>query len=97
MNEINEKFAEYMNKVKELDINGKRREVCDSIFDFAKKIDGFAKMDNIQIHYIQNEEINDLYKDEVSEDDFLEGIIVYIEILKNMVGEYILQKENKTN
>ena len=48
--------------------------------------------DGIELHYLNNREINDLFKQNLSEDDYLEAMLVYFEMIKNMVGEYLLNK-----
>ena len=94
MDEINEQFNQFVEKVKSLDINGKRKELYDSLFHFAKIVEEMAKNDGIELHYLQNREIDDLYNENLSEDDYLEAMLVYFEIVKNMVGEYLLYKNN---
>ena len=93
MDEINQEFQEYMDAVKALDTKGKRKELYDSLFHFAKTIQELAQKEGIELHYLQNREIEDLYNENLSEDDYLEAMLVYFEILKNMVGEYLLNKQ----
>ena len=93
MEDINYKLNEYINEVKKLDINGKRKELFDSLYELANYIQNFANNDGIELHYLNNREIDDLYKQNLSEDDYLEGMLVYFEIVKNMIGEYLLNKQ----
>lgn len=93
MNEINETFNNYMNEVKKLDTNGKRKELYDSLMNLGNSIVELAKMEGIELHYLQNREIDDLYNENLSEDDYLEAMLVYFEMIKNMVGEYLLAKQ----
>lgn len=92
MNEINNAFNNYMNEVKKLDTNGKRKELYDSLMNLGNSIVELAKMEDIDLHYLQNREIEDLYNENLSEDDYLEAMLVYFEMIKNMVGEYLLSK-----
>lgn len=92
MNELNESLNEYIESVKELDTNSKRQELYESLIDFGQTIQELAQDDDIQLHYLNNKEIDDLYNNNLSEDDFLEAMLVYVEMIKNMVGEYLLQK-----
>ncbi len=93
MDEINETFNNYMNEVKKLDTNGKRKELYDSLMNLGNSIVELAKMEGIELHYLQNREIDDLYNENLSEDDYLEAMLVYFEMIKNMVGEYLLAKQ----
>lgn len=92
MNEVNNAFSNYMNEVKKLDTNGKRKELYDSLMNLGNSIVELAKMEGIELHYLQNREIDDLYNENLSEDDYLEAMLVYFEMIKNMVGEYLLSK-----
>lgn len=93
MDELNTAFANYMNDVKKLDTNGKRKELFDSLMDFGNSIVQLASKEGIELHYLQNREIQDLYNENLQEDDFLEAMLVYFEMIKNMVGEYLLAKQ----
>ena len=92
MNELNESLNEYIEAVKELDTTSKRQELYESLIDFGKSISEIAQEDDIELHYLSNKEVEDLYNDNLSEDDFLEAMLVYVEMIKNMVGEYLLNK-----
>lgn len=92
MNEINNAFNNYMNEVKKLDTNGKRKELYDSLMNLGNSIVELAHMEDIELHYLQNREIDDLFNSNLSEDDYLEAMLVYFEMIKNMVGEYLLSK-----
>ena len=89
MNEINESFNEYINELKKLSINEKRDELILSIKELIAEFEFLAERDKIKLHYLKNREILDLNKDYVSEDDFIEAAIVYIEVAKNLMGEYL--------
>ena len=92
MEELNKSFEEYMNEFKLLDIKGKRNEIIDSIKELIAVFDKLASNDNIELHYLKNREINDLKNKVVSEDDFLEAELVYLEVAKNLIGEYLVKK-----
>ena len=93
MDELNTAFANYMNDVKKLDTNGKRKELFDSLMDFGNSIVQLASKEGIELHYLQDREIHDLYNENLQEDDVLEAMLVYFEMIKNMVGEYLLAKQ----
>ncbi len=92
MDEINNAFNNYMNEVKKLDTKGKRKELYDSLMNLGNSIVELAKMEGVELHFLQNREIEDLYNENLSEDDYLEAMLVYFEMIKNMVGEYLLSK-----
>lgn len=92
MNEINEVFGKYIEEVKKLDTNGKRKELYDSLMNLGNSIVELARMEGVELHYLQNREIEDLFNRNLSEDDYLEAMLVYFEMIKNMVGEYLLSK-----
>ncbi len=82
-----------MNEVKKLDTKGKREELYDSLMNLENSIVELPSMEGIQLHYLQNKEINALYNENLNEDDFLEAMLVYFEMIKNMVGEYLISKQ----
>lgn len=92
MNEINDAFNNYMNEVKKLDTNGKRKELYDSLMSLGNSIVELAKIEGVELHYLQNRELEDLYNENLSEDDFLEAMLVYFEMIKNIIGEYLINK-----
>jgi len=92
--ELQSSFTEYIDTVKLLPLNEKKQEVIDSIKGLIANIDMIAQTDNKELHYLKSEEINDISKEPVSDDDYVEALLVYIEVAKNMLGEYLLYKEN---
>ena len=92
MEELNKAFNEYMQEFKKLDTKDKRREVVTSIKELIVAFDKLAQADNIELHYLRSPEVQDLKKENVSEDEFLEAELVYIEVAKNMIGEYLEYK-----
>lgn len=92
MEELNNLFNEYINEFKKLDTMEKRNEVINSIKELIVVFEQLATKDNINLHYLKNNEITDLKKKDVSEDDFLEAEIVYLEVAKNLIGEYLDNK-----
>ena len=92
MNEVNQAFNDYIEAFKKLDTQSKRDEIINSIKETIALFETLADQDHIPLHYLRNGEIKDLNKDEVSEDDFLEATIVYLEVAKNIIGEYLDHK-----
>lgn len=93
MEELNKLFDEYMEEFKKLDTPKKRDEIINSIKQLIVAFEQLAISDHIELHYLKNNEIKDLKRDNVSEDDFLEAELVYLEVAKNLIGEY-LEKKN---
>jgi len=89
MSELNESFNEYINELKKLPTEEKRNELIDSIKELIAGFEFLADRDNVKLHYLKNKEILDLNKEFVSEDDFIEAAIVYVEVAKNIIGEYL--------
>lgn len=89
MGDLNLAFSDYIRCFKELSTSGKRKEVINSLKEFIAIIDYVASLEKIKLNYLQNNEIKDLFEDNVSEDDFLEAVLVYIEVAKNLAGEYM--------
>jgi len=94
MEEKNRVFKEYIEAFKELDTDRKREEFIKSLKDFIVIFDSLAQQDNIKIEYMHSNEILDLQKENLSEADFIEASVVYLEIAKDIIGQYLMQKEN---
>lgn len=92
MNDLNNSFNEYINAFKGLDTLQKRKEVINSIKEIIVFFQKLAIKDSIELEYLKNREIYDLKKDNISEDDFLEAEIVYLEVAKNIIGQYLDKK-----
>ena len=95
MEELNLAFNNYIEEVKKLDTLGKRNELINSVKQLIAIFESFAKDDNIELHFLKNSEILDLNNPSVSEDDFIEAALVYLEVAKNIIGEYLLIKEQR--
>ena len=89
MNKLNESFNEYINELKKLPIVEKRNELIDSIKELIAGFEFLAERDNVKLQYLKSKEILDLNNEIVSEDDFIEAAIVYVEVAKNLIGEYL--------
>ena len=87
MDELNIEFNNYIEEFRKLDTNLKREELIKQIKDFIAILTVIAKEDNLDVEYLKSREILDLNKESISEDDFLEAAMVYIENAKNIVGQ----------
>lgn len=92
MEELNEAFGEYMEAYKALDIPSKRKEIINATKELIVVFEQLATKDNIELQYLRSREINDLKEENTTEDDFLEAELVYLEVAKNMIGQYLDKK-----
>lgn len=88
-NELNVTFDQYMAEFKKLSIEKKRDEIINSLKELIVLFEELSRSENLQVKHLKSREINDLKNNNVSEDDFLEGELVYIEDAKNMIGTYL--------
>lgn len=51
-----------------------------------------ATNEGVDTNFLKNKEILDLQKEFVSEDDFIEASLVYLENAKNIIGEFLEKK-----
>ena len=86
---LNETFNEYLSEFKKLSVTEKRNEIIDNLKEFIAIFDSLASREGIKINYLKSNEIKDLYDKNVSEDDYLEGIFVYFEVAKSILGQYL--------
>lgn len=93
MDELNLAFNEYIEEVKKLDTVAKRDELINSIKQLIAVFETLAEDEKIEINFLKNREILDLKSENVSEDDFIEATLVYVEVAKNIIGEYLLKRE----
>ena len=87
--ELNTTFNNYINEVKKLDTTSKRNELINSVKEIITLFQNLVSKDNIEIHYLKSKEILELSKQTMSEDDFIELTLIYVEVAKNIIGEYL--------
>ncbi len=92
MEEVNQAFKEYMEVYKTLSIPEKRDEIINSTKELIVVFEQLAQQDHIPLEFLKSREINDLEGKNTSEDDFLEAELVYLEVAKNIIGQYLEQK-----
>ena len=88
MDELNVQFNNYVEEFKKLDINSKRGEFIRLLKEFVVMLSVIAKNNGVEVSFLKNNEILDLQKENVSEDDFIEAALVYLENAKNIIGEF---------
>ncbi len=89
MKELEQSFYEYIEEVKKLDIKSKREELLNSIKEIIVAYSALAQNEGINLNPLRSQEILDLKEGTESEDDFLEASIAYLEVAKNLMGEYL--------
>ena len=97
----NDKFNEYIEKFKLLPLQKKKKKTVDEIKLLLATIEKLKTDMNINEDIIFNREILDLNSDNISDDDFVEAMFVYINMIEESLGHYVnmivemLYKEEK--
>lgn len=94
MEERNVVFKEYIESFKNLHDDDKKDVLVESVKELIAIFDQFSKNNNISLEYMHSKEILDLNKENVSDSDFLEAIFVYLEVSKDLIGQYLIKQEN---
>lgn len=92
MEELNILFNDYVDKFKQMDINSKRKEFLDVLKEFLSMLSVISNNEGLNVDYLKSREILDIKQDEITEDDFIEACLVYLENSKNIIGTLL---ENK--
>lgn len=88
---MKEAYNDYIEKYKDLTSNEKREEILEKIRDMIEVLGGFSNINDDLI----NREIIDLKQNEINEDDYLEGIFVYLNILEDLIANSIINLQEK--
>lgn len=91
---IQAKFDLFMREFKKQSPTDKKMEIINSLKELIEVLDMVCQMQGINVEYVKSLEINDLNTDYVSEDDFLEGCLVYIENVKNIISQFLIEKSD---
>lgn len=92
MEELNTLFNDYINNFKQMDINSKRKEFLEVLKEFLAMLSVISNNEGLNVEYLKSREILDIKQDNISEDDFIEACLVYLENSKNIIGTLL---ENK--
>lgn len=87
MLERKEIFAQYIIDFKKLSIESKKQEIIYSLKELLAVFDALSIDEGIKLEYLKSNEILETN----TEDDFLEAILVYLEITKDVIGQYLLK------
>ncbi len=97
----NNEFNDYIEKFKLLPLQTKKEKTIDEIKLLLATIEKLKTDININEELIFNREILDSTSDNISDDDFVEAVFVYIHMIEESFGHYankiieILYKEEK--
>ena len=83
-----ENFDEYMNYYKSLTLKEKQSIVVDQLKMLATLTNNMCEELNIKNEMIMNRELLDISKEEYTEDDFSEAIIVLINSIQNSLCDF---------
>ncbi len=88
---LNELFNDYIEEFKKLDTKDKRKHLIGTTKELLDTFEELAHIDNIKINYLKsNEVISD--DEDISEEEFLKRELIYLEAAKNVIGQYLQQK-----
>ena len=85
-------FYNYIEEYKKLSIQEKKDEFIVALKELFIIFEGFAESDNIKVDLLKSKEVVDLKSNSVSEDDYLEAVMSYLEIAKDVMGQYLMEK-----
>lgn len=83
---MKEIYNDYIEKYKQLTYNEKREEILEKIRDMIEVLGNFTNINDDLI----NREIIDLKQNTINEDDYLEGLFVYLNILEDLIANSII-------
>ena len=89
MEELKESYDKYIEVYTKLNLYDKREEIISKLKYLIASLQLLHQDKKINDDLLMNREILDLNKDNVSEEDFLEGIFVYIHILEDTIAKVL--------
>ena len=99
MKEVNIAFDNYIEEFKKISTKEKFNEIISSLKELITFFDFLATSENVNLKYLKSKELLDLKNENPTQDDYLEAILVYIEVSKNLIAQYldpsILENSNK--
>lgn len=88
---MKEIYNDYIEKYKQLTYNEKREEILEKIRDMIEVLGNFTNINDDLI----NREIIDLKQNIINEDDYLEGLFVYLNILEDLIANSIINFQDQ--
>lgn len=89
MKDLEIAFNNYIEEFKKLETAEKRKELTKSIKEMIVAFTALAQNEGINLNPLKSKEVLELKDGQETEDDFLEAAIAYLEITKNLIGEYL--------
>lgn len=86
-----EVFSAFMNEFLKLDTYQKNEEIIEKQKIILAFLVGFATKHGIEFNLFKNKEINIINEENISNDDYLEAMMVYLQNIEELVG-LILKK-----
>lgn len=87
-------FDNAVNEFDNLSVNDKKKRIIDEIKLMIVVIEKICIERKIDYRTIKSKEILALKEENVSEDDYLTALYVYVEYLKEVMGSYLSQEIN---
>lgn len=82
-------FDEVLINYKNMSVADKRMKIIDNVKYMIAFLEKICDEKKINYRKISSREVLDLKNGYESEDDYLEGLFVYINVLKEMLGSYL--------
>lgn len=90
----NQEFNDYIEKFKKISVKKKKQITVKEMKKIVAFISLLQEKCNVPKKILFNKEILDTNNDDVSEEDFVEAMFVYANIIKEAFSEYVSYKED---
>jgi hypothetical protein len=89
MDDINVEFKDLVNKYVELDTDQKRKELIDEVKLMIVVFEKVCNDNGIKYNQLKSREVLDLKDGNTTENDYLEALFVYVQVLKELIGNFL--------
>lgn len=79
-------FDNYISEFVKLDHDAKNKEIIEKQKVIMALLAKYAMNKNISFNFLKSKEINDLINEQVTNDDYLEAIMVYMQNIEELIG-----------
>lgn len=90
---MKEIYNDYIAKYKQLPYNEKREEILEKVKTMIGVLGSLVPYNEDLV----NKELLDLKQSFISDDDYLEGLFVYLNILEDLVAKLIIKSQDPNN
>lgn len=90
---MKEIYNDYIAKYKQLPYNEKRKEILEKVKTMIGVLGSLVPYNEDWV----NKELLDLKQSFISDDDYLEGLFVYLNILEDLVAKLIIKSQDSNN